>query len=271
MIMTQASPSSWSLIPQINLVRKAALCLMLIGTISCQKEPEHSQPAPPTQVSRAAQAPVVNIVTLPGKYDGKAELPVLVTLHGMGGKASKFLGDEFEDIADDLKAVVIAVGAPLTDDRGGYAWSDRSDENLDRIRIGLNEAGRKAKLRKDHVVLLGYSQGAYAALGLAYDHPDVFAGVIALSPGSLTNPSLAKSASPLLAKRGFVLAYGDKDEDEFIRQGKERLASAQNAGAKVKTKVYANAEHLIPPDLDDRLPEWFAFVLEANDAKESVK
>src|SRR5262245_5340240 len=66
----------------------------------------------------------ITIVTIPTNYDGKAEMPVVVMLHGMDSKPDDFLGDEFEDIANALKVVVVAVSGPIMDDHGDYAWSD---------------------------------------------------------------------------------------------------------------------------------------------------
>ena len=233
-------------------------------SLGCERKDNAQVQIPATTVPKPQVLPSA-IVTVPTKYDGKKELPVVVTLHGMGSKPTDFLGDEYGELADDLQAVIVAVSGPIPTDRGSFDWSDDVEVNLPRINSGLGVAMTKAKLRKDRVVLMGYSQGAYAALGLAYAHPELFAGTIAVSPGSLTNPALAPRPSPLLAKRGFVLCYGGKDEADFIRQGKERLNAAKRAGAKVEVKEYPDAEHLIPPDRDEVFPKWFEFILRAND------
>lgn len=235
------------------------LLVLAMAVAGCEKR--SSPPVAGAKPNTAAW----NAFTFPANYDGKEELPVLVTLHGMGSKPTGFLGDDFQDIADELRVAVVAVRGPEPLEHGGFAWSDDLTENFLRVTQALGEAAVTAKLRKDRVVLVGYSQGAYAALGLAYAHPEVFGGAIAISPGSRTNPPLPAVNSPLLPKRGFVLCYGSKDEAEFIRQGKERLEAARRAGAKVETKVYPEHEHLIPPDLDELLPKWFAFVVRANE------
>jgi len=231
---------------------------------SCEKTAETPTPVPVVSVPAPTAQPSA-IVTLPDAYDGKSELAALVMLHGMGSKPTDFLGDEYGDLADSLKSVVVAVSGPVPEAEGKYDWSDDIEVNSARVNAGLAEARSKARVRKDRVVLMGYSQGAYAALGLAYAHPETFAGVIAISPGSLTNPVLPQNPSPLLAKRGFVLCYGGQDEADFIRQGKDRTEAARRAGAKIEVKEYPKAGHLIPQDRDEVFPRWFAFVVRANE------
>lgn len=247
-----------------RIVLSACLLPLVVG---CNNRPNPGvAPASSNDPGSRPHRQPVTVVVVPGKYDGQAVLPVVVMMHGMGSKPEGFLFNEFQELADALRAVIVSPSAPLATFEGGFDWSDDSGQNLARIRSALAEAETKARIRKDRVVLMGYSQGAFAALTTAYRHPEFIAGAIAVSPGSLTKPPLLPPDSPsLLAKRGFVLCYGDQDDPDWIRQAKQWLEAARQDGAKVETKVYAGAGHLVPDDRDEMFPKWFAFVMRANE------
>jgi predicted esterase len=80
----------------------------------------------------------------------------------------------------------------------------------------------------------------------------------------LTDRPLPPADSPQLRRRGFVLAYGENDQPAWIRQGRKRVEAAGQAGAKTEVRLYPGAGHLIPPDLDERLPEWVSFIEKAS-------
>ncbi len=201
------------------------------------------------------------LFSLTTDYDGKTEVPVIIRLHGMGDRPELptiFVG------MNGPRILNAAPSGPIFGPEGTFDWSDDIEVNFTRIKEALHEASTKARIRKDQIVLIGYSQGAYAALGLAYAHPEMFAGVIAVNPGSMESVPLPANPSPLLARRGFVLCYGEKDEPEFIRQGKERIDAARKAGAKVKVKTIPNAGHEPPQDWGAWEPEWLDFIFQAN-------
>ena len=114
------------------------------------------------------------------------------------------------------------------------------------------------------MILIGYSQGAFAALGVGYEHPEHVVGTIAVSPGSMTNPPLTTKPGLSLKGRGFVLVHGTKDRPEWVRQGRTRIEAAKAAGATTEVKVYPNAGHLVPDDLPDILVDWTAMIRRVN-------
>lgn len=247
------------------MTRRLVALLIAIALIGCE------QRQGPTAKSLAtppdAEPHHYSMFTLPPDYDGQSELPVIVELHAM---TSIPLNDVAltPGAAPQLipRAIYVAPSGPIFEKNGRFSWSNDIEENFARVKAALEETRTKAQIRKDRVVLIGYSQGAYAALGLAYAHPEVFAGAIAICPGSEVDQPLPTNASPLLAKRAFVLCYGEEDDANYIRQGKERIEAARKAGAKVEIKSLPKHGHDKPTTLDEWKPGWFEFIVNANKA-----
>jgi len=198
------------------------------------------------------------LFNLPTDYDGKTELPVVVSLHGWISRPQTRLN------ADKLHVFEIAPTGPIVWDDQRFNWSDDFDVNLRRIKAALDEAGTKAKIRKDRIVLFGSNGGGYIALRLGVAHPEEFAGAIAICHGSLAQTSFPDRPSKLLAKRGFVLCFGGLDHPDYLRQGKEAMEPVRKDGAKVQINVVPDRGGDIGNWIHDLEPEWLEFVMQAN-------
>lgn len=244
--------------------RMAVLAALLAGVIGCGKSSEvisppivrKDKPANPVRKT----GPVLTNVTLPAKHDKTKPLPAMVLLHGMGSAPEGFLAKQWQIWADKFSVAVIAVSAPIYQKPDEYDWSDDPAENAEAIAAALTIAEGKTGINRAKVILMGYSQGAFAALNLGLAYPDRFIAAIALSPGSLTDPSVPPAANGTMwsTHQTFILCFGVQDEPKWIQQAKDRMAEAKKRGAKTEIKEYPNEGHLIPPDLNDLLPGWLA-------------
>jgi predicted esterase len=198
------------------------------------------------------------LFNLPKDYDGKTDIPVVVSLHDWVSRPAIRLN------ADKLRVFEIAPTGPTVWDDVRFNWSDDFDLNFERIKAALDEGRTKANVKKDRVVLFGTNGGGYIALGLAIAHPETFAGAVAICHGSMSNTSFTNNLSPLLTKRGFVLCFGGLDHPDFLQQGKEAIEPVRKAGAKVLVKVVPDRGGDIGNWMHDLEPEWLEFVLTAN-------
>jgi phospholipase/carboxylesterase len=111
-------------------------------------------------------------------------LPLIVLLHGGGGKAYPFL-QRFMRTADRHGAILVAPQS------AGSAWDvvlaahgkGALGADAPRLNAVLAELFAKAPIDPQRIVLLGMSNGASYALSLGLGNPQLFRGVIALSPG----------------------------------------------------------------------------------------
>ncbi len=159
----------------------------------------------------------------------KGPAPVLVLLHGAGGRADKFL-DRFTEVADRERAVLLAVQSrgPTWDlvPRKGSGGDGplamkmpariRFGEDVRRVDAALGELFSRTPVDPGRVVLAGFSDGASYALSLGLANPQLFAGIIALSPGFVTVPGHLPRAQRIFiahGRRDRVLSFRVAEED----------------------------------------------------------
>ena len=148
----------------------------------------------------------------------KGPLPLVVLLHGAGGRAEQFL-QRFTAEADRGGFVLLAVQSkastwdlvPRRDGGGGpLALKSRPamrfGADVGRIDAVLADLYARVRVDTRRSVLLGFSDGASYALSLGLANPQLFAAIVALSPGFVTIPD---KIAP--AQRIFI-AHGRQDQ-----------------------------------------------------------
>lgn len=148
----------------------------------------------------------------------KGPLPLVVLLHGAGGRAEQFL-ERFVADADRDGLMLLALqskGAtwdliPRRDGRGGPLSMKsgpvpRYGADVARIDMVLGELYARARIDPRRSVLLGFSDGASYALSLGLANPHLFASIIALSPGFVTIPAMVAPSQRIF------IAHGRRDQ-----------------------------------------------------------
>jgi predicted esterase len=100
----------------------------------------------------------------------------------------------------------------------------------------------------DHLVLLGFSQGACLACTAAHRRPQRYGGVVVYSGGLIGPPNSAWSE-----KGGFLstpVFLGCSDNDAHVPESRVRETAAvfQRMGADVTTRIYPGMGHLVNDD-----------------------
>lgn len=145
-------------------------------------------------------------------------LPMVVLLHGAGGRAERFL-DRFVAEADRGGFVLLALqsksatwdlvprheraGGPLAMKSGPVM---RFGADVGRIDAALAEIYAKALIDARRTLLLGFSDGASYALSLGLANPQLFAAIVALSPGFVTIPAKVAPSQRI------YIAHGRRDQ-----------------------------------------------------------
>jgi enterochelin esterase family protein len=182
--------------------------------------------------------PVSYVVDLPPGYDDSSErYEVVYALHGLfegeGFWERRGLARVMRQAREDGQApdgLVVAVDGGnsffLNGPRGRY--EDLVTKDL----IAHVEATYRVKPGSRHRALLGVSMGGYAALRIAFTHPDLFAAVATHSAMLLEAPPSAARGARRGHMRAFHGAFGDPiDSELWNRNDPLALAREVDPGA----------------------------------------
>lgn len=203
-------------------------------------------------------------VVLPTTYKEGEPITTLVWLHKDAATPEDLVNEyRVRKLADTMKVVFVGVSGTHIRGRGLYAWSGNPALDHNRVKTALKQVDDQFVVKPGGLILVGFSQGAQVALEMAVRHPDEFAGAIAFSPGG--ESQLEQVTPPeLLAKRGFVITYGDSEREGNIKLADDDVGWLHRSKAKVLPKRYKDtSRHQMPVDFDKRLPDWVRFVEQA--------
>ena len=176
---------------------------------------------------------------------------VTVLLHGRGGSI-----DDIATVVDRLAlpnmaylAVPAAEGtwypkgflAPRDDNQPHLDWA------LERLEGIVSELVRTGR-RREHIALLGFSQGACLALEYAFRHPTRWGAVVAFTGGLIGPPETRWEAAPGVRDTPILLTDGDTDPWVPLARVRESADVFRLSGAAVSERVYPAREHLISDD-----------------------
>ncbi|HET8775966.1 MAG TPA: phospholipase [Thermoanaerobaculia bacterium] len=176
----------------------------------------------------------------------KEPAPLLIALHGAGGRGARTL-EYTRGSADGIGAIVIAP------DSLGRTWDViASDLGPDVARIDAQLAAVFGAFAIDvgRIAVSGFSDGASYALTLGIANGDLFSHAIAYSPGFLAAP--AATGSPRI-----FISHGTRDGILPIDRCSRRLAPGlKRAGYDVEY-VEFDGGHTVPAGIARAAMEWF--------------
>jgi predicted esterase len=159
-----------------------------------------------------------------------------------------------------MNVAMIGVSATVARGPESFVWAEEAERNAAHIQDALSGLSDRVTIKPGHVTLLGFSQGAQVGFEIAVRHPDEFAGAIALSPGAVIHLQDVKP-SPVLARRGFVVCCGAREQPGNVMLTKQDADWARTAKAQVIEREYAGVSaHAFPLDFSKRFPEWVKFI-----------
>ena len=205
-------------------------------------------------IGATAQSETVTLTTEHGAVEARiirqADRPgaaLIVGLHGYGMDARQI--ETLVNVKPQADHSFAALQAPVPVEGGGGAWYPVDDSagyvevDPDNVRSGADwVASATAALvaetvaDPEQVYIVGFSQGASMALGLALTHPDLAAGYIAfaggLPPEVRAEDWTVKGSAPVL------LGYGTRDARFSAEELDATVATLSDAGLTVQLETF---------------------------------
>jgi glyoxalase family protein len=175
----------------------------------------------------------------------------MIMLHGRNAGPANIL-----ELVPKLNRPAFTCLAPAAADRTWYPYSFLTD-------IAKNEPGLSSGLRvledlvaglvtrgipKDHIVLLGFSQGACLAAEFVVRHAGRYGGVLIFSGGLIGPPGTVWDYDGALGGTPVFLGCSDVDAHIPKTRVDESAAVFERMGAAVTTRIYPGMGHLVNDD-----------------------
>ncbi len=188
--------------------------------------------------------------------DGGERRPLIVLLHGRGGRAEN-MARLFRPSAAKIGAVLVVPEA-FEPYGNGFQWGDL-DQAAYRVEHAIDFAAERYPIDRERVILAGFSQGAYISLASVTADPRRFAGVVALGACSTRDFALGEERIEDLPP----IYIGVGSEDRAHDSCRPMARAYEAAGFEVKLRVYKGYGHVFPQNYEWELDRAFRFVLKA--------
>ncbi|HUQ87392.1 MAG TPA: dienelactone hydrolase family protein [Vicinamibacterales bacterium] len=195
-----------------------------------------------------------------GKPLGQSPV-VVIMIHGRGAGPQNIL-----DLAPALAHPDVTYLAPAAANNTWYPYSfmseiDRNEPYLSSalsVLTSLVSQVEAAGIRRDHIVMLGFSQGACLATEFAIRNASRFGGFVAFSGGAIGPPGTKWGTGEEFRVRsaecgpfdGTPIFFGCSNVDPHIPEPRviESAQLCERMGAKVTTRIYPGMGHLVNDD-----------------------
>ena len=192
---------------------------------------------------------------MPKDWDGITPAPLIIALHGYGGRAENF-PKLWRRAAEKKGAIVVAPWghSPIYN---GSSWTDLFEAETI-VDLTIAWVAERYPVDRQRMVLSGFSQGGYMAYSISVRRPELFTGVIPMGSGysrSFNEPAQAGEHKPR-----YYFMVGARDHS--IAQNEDAAEDFEAAGYEVGLRIYPNAGHSFPTLGKDReLTKALSFVL----------
>lgn len=200
---------------------------------------------------------------LPQSYDQDVPAPLIIALHGGGGRPQNIVR-AWTPVAAQMGAILVAPQA-LYELNGkiGYNWLKPGDETADEadliVRLAFDLIEKRYKIDKQRTILTGFSLGGFVAHAVGARQPYRFAGVIPMAGlyiHEYDNPARPTGDRP----PRFYFMVGEHDPN--LEQNHLAVKDFMAAGFAVKLRVYPDVGHTFPKDWEREAREALDFVLD---------
>lgn len=166
------------------------------------------------------------VVYVPKSYDGQAELPVIVFLHGAGHSGT--------DGRDQLTGALAAAIGPMQETFAFLAvfpqaqqgdWQAESEDGR-RVLAILDEVAGTYRVDARRVALTGVSMGAEGTWSLAAAHPDRWCAIVPVAGGG------DETAATKIKSLPCWCFHGDADEVIRVNESRSMIRAIKEAGGR---------------------------------------
>lgn len=203
---------------------------------------------------------------IPRNYDPKKKYPLVLYLHGGGGRGQDnlrqldggngYLIDFFTGSEAQMRypSFVVAPQSPMQE-----GWIEYDSITPTRqLRLVLELIGylrRTYSVNGSRLYVAGQSMGGFGTFAIISEHPKLFAAGVALCGGGDESKVARLVSTPIWA------FHGAKDEAVAVERSRKIIAAIKKAGGQAKYTEYADTDHLIWPKVvkeTELLPWLFA-------------
>lgn len=198
---------------------------------------------------------------------GRPRGPAIVMLHGLSGDENAMW---IFDQALPREATVIAPRALYASEFGGYSWArsgargDLDDVDFQGALAVLwrfvGELIARYEIDPQHVILMGFSQGAAVSYAYSLENPETVNGVIALA-GFLPHPERSGAAAQSKdALPRYLIIHGTRDEAVPIERAREARSVLEARSAIVEYHEY-RVGHKVSAQGMKEIAQWIVATL----------
>lgn len=195
------------------------------------------------------------LVILPPRYDKSKPAPLIIALHGTGGRGEQ-MADAWRATAARAGAILICPDA-LRPHGNGYHWMF-IDESEWLVLRTAEWAKSKYAIDESKMILTGFSQGANVTLQVTTKHPEAFDGAIVCC-GHYEPHAQPLPQKPPAHWTRYALLTGEQDAGAESNRDFTELMKSK--GAAVDLRIYDGMGHSLPPARDKEFRSAVEFVL----------
>lgn len=177
---------------------------------------------------------------VPSGYSENKFYSLIVGLHGSTSNPADIV-KVFENFVDTYQFILYCPKS------GSESW--RMDGEINDMNVILNNIKaleNKYKIKKDKILLAGFSSGASFSYVVGLTHPSVFKGIIAMS-GYLNPKTLEYVQIKKLKKMKVAISHGSADEVSSVTNGRNSYSALKTAGLKTLYREAKDVKHVYPP------------------------
>jgi len=172
----------------------------------------------------------------------------MIMIHGRGGSAEDILS-----LASHLDAENMALFAPQATQHSWYPYGFMSPVSANQPALDsalatideLVESVVAGGIAREHIYLVGFSQGACLTLEYSTRHAARYAGIIAFTGGLIGEQLDSNNYKGDFAQTPVLITTGNADPHVPVSRVQESAAIIEKLGAAVTTKIYKDRPHTI--------------------------
>ena len=175
------------------------------------------------------------VIRFPDGFSKENKHPLILFLHGMGGRVRTTTIEGFEKIhffalSEGIPDFPFICVAPRCD---RFTWFDRF-ETLTRF---IEDLSARSYTDKDRIYLMGASMGGFTVWQLAMSMPDRFAAIVPICGGGIYGNADRLKNTPVWA------FHGGKDRTVFPEESQKMVDAVNRSGGKAKLTIYPENGH----------------------------